>query len=95
MQKQDCPLCEEPATFSSNVDDYGKLKKFTCLNCTKFIITDSAEAKLKDFSQTEKDQYSEKAKAAPEGQILFIFVPDLHQPGVLNREVLRGEYRPQ
>lgn len=93
MPDQDCPLCGAPATFANNNDDYGKLKKFTCQNCTEFIITDNAEVKLKKFSQTEKDQYSEKAKAAPEGQILFIRVPDQHQAGVLNPEVLRAEYR--
>ena len=98
MPSQECPLCESSATFSSGLSsghDYGERKKFSCPNCTEFKITDSAEAVLKNSSQTVRIQYSEKAKATPKGQILLIRVPDRHQPDAANKEALCTEYEPR
>ncbi len=93
MPVQYCPLCGGPAAFSGH--DYGRRKGFNCQNCTEFIVTISAEARLKESIQTWKDQLSEKAKATSDGQVLLIYVPDQHQPDALNKNVLSAEYQPR
>lgn len=91
MTEQNCPLCGGSAVFSGH--DYGRRKGFNCPNCTEFIVTPSAEARLKDSMQSWKDAITEKAKATPDGQILLIYVPDQHQPGALNKTVLSAKYQ--
>lgn len=93
MPNQNCPLCGTPADFSGH--DYGRRKGFNCRNCTEFIVTASAEERLKEATQTWKDQLSEKAKITPDGQVLLIYVLDKHQSDVPKSEVLRGEYQPR
>jgi hypothetical protein len=93
MPDQACPLCGGPAAFSGH--DYGRRKGFNCQNCTEFIVTLSAEARLKESMQPWKEAIIKKAKATPDGQILLIYVPDQHQPDAPNKEVLRAEYQPR
>lgn len=91
MPDQECPLCGGPAAFSGH--DYGRRKGYSCQNCTEFVVTLSAEARLKDSPQAWRDQLSEKAKVTPTGHILVIMLPDRHQPDAMNTKVLCGEYQ--
>jgi hypothetical protein len=93
MPIQDCPLCGGPAAFSGH--DYGRRKGYSCQNCTEFIVTLSAEARLKESMQSWKDAIIEKTKTTPGGQILLIYVPDQHQPDALNKKVLSAVYQPR
>lgn len=91
MPDQSCPLCGGPAAFSGH--DYGRRKGFSCQNCTEFIITVSAEERLKESPQTWRNQLIEEAKATPEGKILVITIPNRHQPDAQNVAVLSREYQ--
>lgn len=93
MPDQSCPLCGGSAAFSGQ--DYGRRKAFSCQNCTEFIVTVRAEARLKESMQSWKEAIIEKAKVTPDGQVLFIYVPDQHQPDALNKNVLSAKYQPR
>lgn len=93
MTNQTCPLCSGQASFSTH--DFGRRKGFSCRNCTEFIITKSAESRLKAAPQSWKLALSQKAKATPPGKVLVITVPPIHKPGAANAEALQGECQPR
>jgi hypothetical protein len=89
FHKQDCVLCGTPAEYC--FADYGKRKYFSCENCTKYQITDSAEAKMETAPAEWRKQYSEQAKSLPDDMVLSISVPSDPKTEGLAYPSLSGE----
>jgi predicted RNA-binding Zn-ribbon protein involved in translation (DUF1610 family) len=92
MPDQTCPLCETPAEYSGS--DYGRRKAFNCPNCTEYIISVAAEARLNQAPEEWKKQLSAKARATNTDSILTITLPSVQQQHE-QQQALSAVYEPR
>jgi hypothetical protein len=85
---QDCPLCGRPANYT--LVSAGQYKYFSCQECKLFQVSLRAEAKLLKAPSDWRQANSLKSRAAPEGEIWVIRVPN-SVPGESTAS-LHGEY---
>jgi hypothetical protein len=68
--KQNCPLCDHPATFVSV--DFGREKKFSCPNCKVFVIHHNAAEYIAELPKQKREEISIASSECPEGMVLLI-----------------------
>jgi hypothetical protein len=72
-QRQNCPLCGNPATYKMR--KFGKVKLFFCpIKCTSFVLYIDAEEHISKISKHYKKTYSGYAKECDKDKILVIDV---------------------
>ncbi len=88
--KQTCPLCASPAVFY--FVDYENRKYFQCPACTYFLITVTAESRLKGAPAHWLETMKERAQRAPIDEVLVISVGPTSPPGAPLEETLSVTY---
>jgi hypothetical protein len=93
MPSQKCPICGKMATYEHPSDNSEQYRCFKCPVCGYFVISLMAEDHLAKFLLKDRMYYSEKAKAAQEGQVLIIqFLDDGSQALTIHRYDDKAEW---
>lgn len=88
--KQDCPLCAAAAEFY--LVDYNTCKYFKCSACGLFQISLRGERVLSGAPQQWRDEFTRRARAAPEDHALVIRVPTIPPDSEGARPALEGKF---
>ena len=90
MNHQECPLCNNPASFIGV--DFGRRKYFKCDVCSDFVISELAERKIGQAPSAWKAAITEKAKNPPAGKVLSISLPSAQTSDGAATEEVALEY---
>lgn len=81
------------AKYENPHDNAKQYRCFTCPVCGSFVISLMAEYHLAKFSMKDRMYYSEKAKAAQEGEVLIIqFLDDQSEALTIHRYDDKSEW---